>query len=692
MEGERYLGTAFPAMGLGAQLKLCNLSSFIAIPVFLAFIRSLFPADVPRRVDLALGSIAGALAAVVLVTPARIYSYLIPVFELVALVTCVFVLVLLVRATTRRREGSRAFAIGFAVLALAVINDVLFDMGLLPTGQLTAVGLFAFIVSQSFVLSRRFATAMATVEDQRQALLRSNRAHADEIEERKETQKALRASEERYRGLVENVPDLIYTIDAEGNFLAVNEFTLELLGHERHDLLGKSFTNVVHPEDVEKVVRQFLDTVDGGDRRPRDFRFRLRDKGGETIWVSLNASASFDANGIFVQEHGVARDITEEKRLEARLIQAQRMEAIGSLAGGIAHDFNNLLMAIQGNSSLTLLTLEPGHPGYEKLLNISTCVEDGSTLTRQLLGLSEGGKYDPKPTDLAEIVAKTARIFASTHKQIRIHESYADELWSVEVDRGQMEQVLLNLMVNAWQAMPDGGDLYLEVADVRLAERDALLFQLEPGRYVELAVTDTGAGMDAETRRRCFDPFFTTKDKGRGTGLGLASVYGIVNNHGGCVNVYSEPGEGTSFKLFFPASRRAVLPVEQTAETYALGEETILLVDDEPMILEVTADMLDAMGYTVISATSGPQALTLYEQHQSVIDLVILDIVMPDMSGSETFDRLQSLDPDVKVLLSSGYSIDGEAKAILDRGCAGFIQKPFRLEGLSQKIRKVLAG
>ena len=690
LEGERYLCDLTSWSTWGLQRKVSNLASFLAVPVFIAFIRTLFPEEVPRRVARTLSVAIVLLALGVLVTPALVYSRLIPVYELLVLFTCATVLLALVRATLRGRGGARTFAVGFAVLSVAVLNDVLFDLGLIPTAKLTGAGLFCFVISQSFVLSRRFASAFQTIDDQRQALLRSNRAHADEIEERKEAQHALRESESRYRSLVENVPDLIYTLDPQGCFTAVNEFALDLLGYKKDELVGHPFEKVVHTDDLRRTRELFEQTMAGRGDKHRDLRFRLVSKDGTTVWVALNASATFDEQGQFVQEHGVARDITEEKELEARLLQAQRMEAIGSLAGGMAHDFNNLLMGIQGSVSLLMINSEPEQPGYDKLRNIATYVSDGASLTQQLLGLAEGGKYDVKPTDLNEIVVKTAHIFGTTHKQVRIRERLDDDLWAVDVDRGQMEQVLLNLLVNAQQAMPDGGEIHLESKNVRLAERDSLLFQMEPGRYVKIAVTDNGTGMDEETRRRCFDPFFTTKDKGRGTGLGLASVYGIVRNHGGFVHVYSELGEGTSFKLFFPSTDKLIIPVQHTAETFALGEETILLVDDEPMVLHVTAEMLRAMGYRVHIADSGPAAIELYDSLGPSIDLVILDLVMPDMSGGDTFDHLKVMDPEVKVLLSSGYSIDGEAKAILDRGCEGFIQKPFRLEVLSQRIRGVL--
>jgi two-component system cell cycle sensor histidine kinase/response regulator CckA len=260
----------------------------------------------------------------------------------------------------------------------------------------------------------------------------------------------------------------------------------------------------------------------------------------------------------------------------------------------------------------------------------------------------------------------------------------------VEVDRGQMEQVFMNLFVNAWQAMPGGGEIYLETENVDLDDARAISYSVRPGRYVKISVTDTGTGMDEKTRERIFDPFFTTKGMGRGTGLGLATVYGIIKGHKGAINVYSEPGHGTTFTIYLPASEREVIGEKTETWTIAMGTETILLVDDEKMVLEVSREMLEFLGYRVYAAGSGQEALAVYMEKRNEIDLVILDMIMPGISGGETFDRLREINSAVRVLLSSGYSINGEAKHILDRGCNGFIQKPFHLTKLSRKIREVL--
>jgi CheY-like chemotaxis protein len=264
------------------------------------------------------------------------------------------------------------------------------------------------------------------------------------------------------------------------------------------------------------------------------------------------------------------------------------------------------------------------------------------------------------------------------------------DLWTVEVDQRQIEQVALNLYVNAWHSMPGGGKLFLETKNVMLDDDFVKPFELGPGKYVEISVTDTGVGMDQTTQKRIFDPFFTTKEMGRGTGLGLASAYGIIKNHSGIINVFSEKGKGASFNIYLPASEKEVVKEKKLAKEILKGYGTILLVDDEDMIIDVGKELLKKMGYKVLVTKSGKTAVELYEANKDEIDIVVLDMIMPNMGGGDTYDKLKEVDSDIKVLLSSGYSVDGQATEILERGCNGFIQKPFNMIDLSQKIRKIL--
>jgi nitrogen-specific signal transduction histidine kinase/CheY-like chemotaxis protein len=394
----------------------------------------------------------------------------------------------------------------------------------------------------------------------------------------------------------------------------------------------------------------------------------------------------------------MARDISErirgeaeQRKLESQLQQAQKMEAIGTLASGIAHDFNNIMMGILGNASLMLAKIESDHPHHLKLKNIEKYIESGSELTKQLLGFARGGKTMVRPIRIGMLVASSARMFGRTRKELRIHTDHLNDSWPVEVDRGQIEQVLLNLLVNAWQAMPDGGDIFLSSADTELSRDGRFPFEVQPGRYVQVAISDTGVGMDTETQKRIFQPFFTTKEMGRGTGLGLASAYGIIKNHGGYITVTSEPGKGATFEMFLPASDKH--PVEVNGDPQPAQKEAgmVLLVDDEQITLEVGEEILRELGYSVLTARGGREAIDLFRSHRRDIDLVVLDMIMPDMAGGKTFDALREIDPDVKVLLASGYSISGEAAEILQRGCNDFIQKPFNMTQLDGKIRKILS-
>lgn len=294
------------------------------------------------------------------------------------------------------------------------------------------------------------------------------------------------------------------------------------------------------------------------------------------------------------------------------------------------------------------------------------------------------------PTDINHLVTKSTEMFSRTKKEITIENTFQDYVWTVEADRAQIEQVLLNLYVNAWQAMPQGGVLFVETENVTLAKPPVNTFTIKPGQYVKISVTDTGVGMSPEITGKIFEPFFTTKGKAMGTGLGLACAYGIIQNHGGGITVRSKEGVGTTFDIYLPASTKPLPKEKERTDDIVKGGETILLVDDQDIIIVVGKEMLTALGYHVLVAKSGKEAVEFFQQFSEKIDGVILDMIMPDMNGGETFDQLRIIDPEVKVLLSSGYSIDGQARDILDRGCAGFIQKPFGLMELSHKLRDFL--
>lgn len=512
-----------------------------------------------------------------------------------------------------------------------------------------------------------------------------------EITKRRVVEEALKKSEEKYRQLIEYSSEAIFII-TNGKISYANHRTEKMLGYTMGALQAMPFIDLVISEDCEMVSERHK-AILRGDDSAINYGFRVVNQEGSTIWVAANSVAILWENQSATLNF--MRDITKQKRTETRLLQAQKMESIGTLAGGIAHDFNNLLMGIQGHASLTLLSLDKNDPHYEHIKTIETLVMSGANLTKQLLGFARGGKYEVKRVDLNALIDKTSQTIGRTKKDIRIHRYFEDKLWPTDVDQGQIEQVLLNLFVNAWQAMPGGGDLYLETSNILLDENRFIHHSGKTGRYVKISVTDTGVGMDEKTKERIFEPFFTTKEMGRGTGLGLASVYGIIKNHNGFINVYSEKGQGSTFNIYFPVSdkkdEKEKIPETESMVDLAPCTETILLVDDEAIILDVAGDMLKTLGYSVITAQDGLAVVDLYRQHQEQIDLIILDMVMPDKSGGEIFDEIKKINPRVKVLLSSGYSLNGQASKIIDRGCDGFIQKPFTITDISKQLRKILA-
>ncbi len=526
-----------------------------------------------------------------------------------------------------------------------------------------------------------------------------------DVSEQKKAQKALQNEKDKFQILVERAPFGISLIQADGRYTYINPKFTDIFGYTLEDIpTGREWFKKAYPDRMyrNQVVSAWIKDKESagiGESRPRQWTVTCKD-GSEKI-VHFGSVTMENGDQLVMY-----RDITEAKQLEAQLYKAQKMESLGALAGGLAHNFNNVLMAIQGRASLLLMDKDSSHPDFDHLKGIEEYVQSAAELTGDLLGFARGGKYEVKPTDLNQLLAHENRLFGQTKKEITIHEKFAEDLWSVEVDRGQIQQALMNLYVNAWQAMPGGGTLYIRTENVILNPEHVDPFEVSPGRYVKLSVTDTGAGMDAATREKIFDPFFTTRKMGKGTGLGLASVYGIIKNHGGFITVDSERGKGATFYMYLPAAEAAAIASEDHSGEVVAGQGTILLVDDEEMIIAVGQAMLRKLGYHILVARNGTEALDMVNNaHRAnseadsphgpqslppVPDLIILDMIMPGMGGGETCEQLKQIDPDIKVLLASGYSLNGQAQKILDRYCDGFIQKPFDIKTLSQKIRELL--
>lgn len=517
---------------------------------------------------------------------------------------------------------------------------------------------------------------------------RNSVASLFDITDHKKAEEAVRHSEERFKDMARLLPETVFETDMNGKITFVNELSFARFGFTPADLeRGLYIQDVLAPQEHEHLQTVIQDVVRGERLALREY---LAQKKDGTTFPALVRSTGIFKDGEPVGIRGFLIDISEKKAIEDQLLRAQKLEAIGTLAGGIAHDFNNLLMGILGNLSIMLMHMDTTHPFYDRLKIMEDYVHRGSNLTRQLLGFARGGKYEVRSTDLGKFVIRSAEMFGRTKKDISIHNRIGNSLWHVDVDRGQMDQVLLNLFVNAWQAMPDGGNLNISVENVELSKKDMSALGAPQKRFVKLTVSDTGIGMDENTKSRIFEPFFSTKEQGRNTGMGLASVYGIIRNHSGYIQVESKPGIGTSFMIYLPPSNHKAEEELKTDSRIHKGVETVLLIDDEQMIIEVASRMLEELGYKVLSATSGKKGIDIFQNSKEKIDLVILDMIMPGLSGKETFDILRLKNPILKVLLSSGFSVDSQAKDIMAAGCKGFIQKPFTMAQLSRKLREIL--
>jgi two-component system, cell cycle sensor histidine kinase and response regulator CckA len=510
-----------------------------------------------------------------------------------------------------------------------------------------------------------------------------------DITGRKLADEDLHRSEERFRFLIEKSPLGIALMDKDDNYKYLNPKFMEMFGYHAdeistgRDWLRKAYPDREYRELVIASWKNNLKQYETGEARVEPREVQCKDGSRKIIkFTSVNMESGDQI--IFCE------DITEQKRLENQLVQAQKVESLGTLAGGIAHNFNNLLMGIQGNSSLMMLDMDERHPYHVRLKNIEKLVQSGAKLTYQLLGYARAGNYEIRPISLNQVVMETSDTFAMAKKEIRMHFDLHDDECGIIADHGQIEQVLLNLFVNAADAMPTGGDLYISTGYVNSREIKGKLYIPKPGDYILLNIRDTGIGIDESIINRIFDPFFTTKGLGRGTGLGLASVYGIVKAHGGYIDVESRKGEGTTFHVLLPKSNKGGVGGQKTQTGMVKGTGTILVADDEEMVLDIAIQYLEMLGYNVISAKSGTEATNIYKERLHDIDLVILDLIMPDMGGGEVYNILKALNPDVKVLLSSGYSVEGQASEILERGCNGFIQKPFDMEAISREIKRVL--
>jgi PAS domain S-box-containing protein len=509
--------------------------------------------------------------------------------------------------------------------------------------------------------------------------------------ERKRAEDALRVSEGRARALFDTVHLIVLGLDAHGTVDYVNPFFLQLTGYTREETIGQPWIERFLPKGQQNhMLGVFLELVDQG-FHPH-YQNSIVTKSGEERTVAWNNTVLRDAQGRPTGTLSIGEDITEKHRLEEQFRQAQKMEAVGRLAGGVAHDFNNLLTVITSYSALLLEDLGPTDPRREDLNEILRAATGAAGLTRQLLAFSRQQVLEPRVLDLNEVVGAAGKMLQRLiGEDVELVTVLAPDLGWVKADPGQIEQVIMNLAVNARDAMPDGGKLTIETSNAELNDAYARRHPpLSPGEYVLLSVSDTGIGMDEVTRTRLFEPFFTTKAQGRGTGLGLATVYGIVKQSAGFIWVYTELGHGTTFKIYLPRVHEDPVAAQPAASTEVRGSETIVVAEDAEGVRAVVQNVLRRNGYTVLPAPDGQTALDLVGTHPEPIHLLITDVIMPGMSGRQLADRLRDLRPGLKVLFVSGYTDDAIIRhGMLEPGIA-FLQKPFTPESLTRKVREVL--
>ncbi len=512
-------------------------------------------------------------------------------------------------------------------------------------------------------------------------------AIARDITQRKQFEDDLQQSKETIEALLNATTDFAVLLDTEGNVLCANKQLAEQLGVTLDELTGKNVFDYLNPEFVEPRRARLNEAVASG----QPMRIEEEGMGGRiydtSIYPAFNRGGGAQGVAVF------ARDITETKQLQEQLLQVSKMQALGTLAGGMAHDFNNLLQVVVGYADLLLLDKDTGHPDHGRLRAVRDAARKGRDLVQRILTFSRKADFSPRPYDLNHSVEHgRSLMYRTLPKTINIRTELAAKPLTISADPAQIEQVLLNMAFNAKDAMPEGGVLTLRTSRL-ISKRASLpgLPVLKGNDWALLEVSDTGHGMDRETLSHIFEPFFTTKSSGTGTGLGLAMVYGIVQSHGGHITCTSEPGTGTTFHLYFPTiPDTPEFDGEISCEMPAFGSETVLLVDDEEAVAAVGADILARAGYKVLTASSAIEALELYTRHMNEIELVILDLMMPEMSGIECLEALKGIDPDAAVLIASGFRDNGITKHKIAGAAAGFIAKPFEAKELLQTIRRIL--
>jgi PAS domain S-box-containing protein len=550
-------------------------------------------------------------------------------------------------------------------------------------------------------LSRSYDELEQRVNERTAELTNVNKEMEAEIEERKRIEEALQKSEEKYRTILQSIEDGYFEVDIAGNFTFFNDATCKLLQYSKNELMGMNNRQYMDKENAKKVFKVFNQVYITG-KPSKGFDYEIIKKDGSKGHIEVSVSLIKDSEGQSIGFRVLARDITErkqaereKKKLEIQFQHVQKMEAIGTLASGVAHDFNNLLTTISMSAELALIKFVKDNRLRTIIEDIKKATQRGASLTSQLLAFSRRQVIRPNVLNLNEGLRDIGKMLERLiGEDIELNVVTDPGLWNVKADPGQIDQVIMNLSINARDAMPKGGKLTIETSNVDLRAdyfRDHGVEEL-PGPYVMLAVSDTGLGIDKKTESHIFEPFFTTKEKGKGTGLGLSTVYGIIKQSGGYIWVYSEPGQGSTFKVYLPkwegdsdSGKKGLKPIGEVR-----GSETVLIVEDDDMLRNLAKKILHLYGYMGLEARDGNDALRVSEEYKGSIQLMVTDVVMPEMSGRELADRIQPLRPEMKILYMSGYTDNAIVHhQVLDPHLA-FLQKPFTPEGLAGKVREVL--
>jgi len=501
-------------------------------------------------------------------------------------------------------------------------------------------------------------------------------------------------SEERFRALSENSPDIIYTADNDGILTYINPASGDIMGYEKDDVIGQHFSKFIKKDALESFFEAF-ERIKQGKETIKNFEGKLLAKDGAVRMFDMSGAPNLNAAGEMIGVVGTLKDVTEHRNLEHQLRQASKMNALGRLTGGISHDFNNILQAISAYNELLIVKKTEDDPDRKYLINIDNLTKRASNLIKQLLIFSRNIESKLVPIDMNEEIRNYHELLASTlPKTIVTKLDLAEDLHSLNGDKAQLGQVIMNLVVNAKDAMPDGGELSIQTKNVTFAasyERDTV--RINAGHYVRFMISDTGCGIDKENLDQIFEPFFTTKEAGKGTGIGLSVVYGVVKNHNGYIFCTSQPGEGTTFELYLPALDTAT--IEKKRETdrkpdLSKGHETILLVDDEPSLLETGRELLSFLGYHVLTAASGEDALATINREGARIGIVVMDLMVPGMGGEKCLVEILKVFPGMNVVITSGNTSVVKKEAIINAGARVLIQKPYRIEDIGETIRKIL--